>query len=155
MINLVLGYNMHKNYVMHQGNHLGLKNYTIHLWKISTSPLGRHLGIYKSFVTAFDDSRNEFIEKDDKGMTSQTKAMDILYIIQTLLHLSFTQVYQACVVVLWDGCDQRILAPARQSDGSRFFRYIRYPYFHVLCGRAYCLPPQTQAPQTVAWGTEA
>jgi hypothetical protein len=46
----------------------------------ATSPSGRHLGIYRSLVTAYCDSSDEFSERDH-GLTVQEKAEAILQVI--------------------------------------------------------------------------
>jgi hypothetical protein len=56
-------------------------------WKesTSTSPSGRHLGIYKSLVTAYIDSGGEFgIIIDDDGVSIRDKAEEILRVIHGL-----------------------------------------------------------------------
>jgi hypothetical protein len=46
--------------------------------KTSTSPSGRHLGLYKSILTAHIDSGSEFTAMPDKSATTNSKATQIL-----------------------------------------------------------------------------
>jgi hypothetical protein len=50
----------------------------------STSPSGRHLGLYKSLVTAHCDSGSEFRDKDDDCLSIQEMATAILQVIHGL-----------------------------------------------------------------------
>jgi hypothetical protein len=57
----------------------------------STSPSGRHLGIYKSLLTAFIDSGGEFrTDLDDEGISVRDKAEDILRVIHGLASAACT-----------------------------------------------------------------
>ena len=58
--------------------------------KTSTSRSGRHLGIYKSLITAYKNKGNEFNSKDVNNRTIQEKAEDILHIIHGLAHTAVT-----------------------------------------------------------------
>jgi hypothetical protein len=52
--------------------------------KTSTSPSGRHLGLYKSIVTAHIDSGSEFDDGDKDTVSTQSKATLLLHVIHDL-----------------------------------------------------------------------
>jgi hypothetical protein len=52
--------------------------------KTSTSPSGRHLGLYKSIVTAHIDSGAEFTEAQDDALSTSSKATLILHAIHDI-----------------------------------------------------------------------